>query len=418
MKKTAINNLDLDLYYELLDNGLEIFVVPKKDSNNIYTTFTTKYGSTTNKFKINNELIEVPNGIAHFLEHKMFEQKDGIDPFTQFNNNGANANAYTDYNQTTYLFSSPNKFEENMKILLDFVGNPYFTDKNVEKEKGIIIQELKMYEDNQFRKGFSKIVENAFNVHPIRIQVGGTIESVESITKEELYKCYETFYNPSNMFIVVTGNIDPEEVVKIVKNNLVDKKVIKYQNVLINEEDKVFKNKEVIKMNVTIPKVYYGFKINIKNYNMKLVKQYLSLYFDSIFDATSDFSEKMKDAEILDEDIGYYFLNTDKHLLIIFGAESKKEEELIKAIKDNLKTKPDEETFNRKKKVFISSIVYASDNIFRINNMIMSSIINNKEFNTDLYNQLKSLNYKDMLDIINNLSFENDLSVLVESKKN
>ena len=418
MKKTAINNLDLDLYYELLDNGLEIFVVPKKDSNNIYTTFTTKYGSTTNKFKINNELIEVPNGIAHFLEHKMFEQKDGIDPFTQFNNNGANANAYTDYNQTTYLFSSPNKFEENMKILLDFVGNPYFTDKNVEKEKGIIIQELKMYEDNQFRKGFSKIVENAFNNHPIRIQVGGTIESVKSITKEDLYKCYETFYNPSNMFIVVTGNIDPEEVVKIVKNNLVDKKVIKYQNVLINEEDKVFKNKEVIKMNVTIPKVYYGFKINIKNYNMKLVKQYLSLYLDSIFDATSDFSEKMKDKEIIDEDIGYYFLNTDKHLLIIFGAESKKEEELIKAIKDNLKTKPDEETFNRKKKVFISSIVYASDNIFRINNMIMSSIINNKEFNTDLYNQLKSLNYKDMLDIINNLSFENDLSVLVESKKN
>ena len=417
MKKTAINNLDLDLYYELLDNGLEIFVVPKKDSNNIYTTFTTKYGSTTNKFKINNELIEVPNGIAHFLEHKMFEQKDGIDPFTQFNNNGANANAYTDYNQTTYLFSSPNKFEENMKILLDFVGNPYFTDKNVEKEKGIIIQELKMYEDNQFRKGFSKIVENAFNNHPIRIQVGGTIESVKSITKEDLYKCYETFYNPSNMFIVVTGNVEPEEVVKIVKENLIDKEVIKYESVEINEEDKVYKENEVIKMNVTIPKVYYGFKINIKNYNMKLVKQYLSLYLDSIFDATSDFSEKMKDAEILDEDLGYYFLNTDKHLLVIFGAETKKEKELIKAIKDNLKTIPDEETFNRKKKVFISSIVYASDNIFRINNMIMSSIINNKVFNTDVYNQLKQLNYKEMLDIINNLSFENDLEVLVESKK-
>lgn len=417
MKKTAINNLDLDLYYELLDNGLEIFVVPKKDSNNIYTTFTTKYGSTTNKFKINNELIEVPNGIAHFLEHKMFEQKDGIDPFTQFNNNGANANAYTDYNQTTYLFSSPNKFEENMKILLDFVGNPYFTDKNVEKEKGIIIQELKMYEDNQFRKGFSKIVENAFNNHPIRIQVGGTIESVKSITKEDLYKCYETFYNPSNMFILVTGNVEPEEVVRIVKENLIDKEVIKYESVEINEEDKVYKENEVIKMNVTIPKVYYGFKINIKDYNMKLVKQYLSLYFDSIFDATSDFSEKMKDAEILDEDLGYYFLNTDKHLLVIFGAETKKEKELIKEIKDNLKTIPDEETFNRKKKVFISSIVYASDNIFRINNMIMSSIINNKEFNTDVYNQLKQLNYKEMLDIINNLSFENDLEVLVESKK-
>lgn len=417
MKKRIIKDLDLELFYEKLDNGLEIFIVPKNDSNNIYATFTTKYGSTTNQFKIGNELIEVPAGIAHFLEHKMFEQKDGTDPFANFNNNGANANAYTDYNQTTYLFSCPNNFEKNMEILLDFVGNPYFTDKNVEKEKGIIIQELKMYEDNQFRRGFSKLVENAFNIHPIRYQVGGTVDSVESITKEDLYKCYETFYNPSNMFIVVTGNVNPKEVIKIVKKNLVDKELIKYKKINIKEIDKVHKEKEIVKMNVTIPKVYYGIKINTKKYNMKKLKQYMSLYLDSLFDATSSFSEEMKNKKILDEDIGYYFLNTDKHLLVIFGGETKKTKELIESIKRTLKVIPDEKTFNRKKKVFMSSIVYASDNIYRINNMIINSIINNKKFNIKLYDELKDLNYNEMMNIINDLCFDNDLEVIVESKK-
>ncbi len=417
MKKTTINNLDLDLFYEKLDNGLEIYIVPKTNSNNNYVTFTTKYGSNNNSFKIGDKLYDMPAGIAHFLEHKMFEQENGLDPFTLFSDNGADANAFTNYEQTTYLFSSPSNFEENLEILFDFIGHPYFTDANVEKEKGIIIQELKMYEDNQFRKGFSKIVENAFKNHPVKMQVGGTIESVKKITKEDLYKCYETFYNPSNMFIVITGNVDPEKTIDIIKKNIVDRKKIDFTNIIPEEPNEVVKKEEVIKMNVTIPKVYYGIKINIGNYDMKIIKQYLSLYFDSIFDATSDFSKNMKEKEIIDEDINYYFINTEEHLLVIFGAETKKENELIREIIKTLSIIPDKETFERKKKIFISSIIYSSDSIFRINNMITNSIINNGYFNTELFNQIKSLNYDEMIDIVNNLSFDNDLYVLVESKK-
>ena len=416
MNKTSINNLDLDLFYENV-KGLDVYIVPKKNVNNIYVTYTTKYGSNNNKFKIGNQTYDMPAGIAHFLEHKVFEQEDGKDPFTLFSNNGADANAFTNYNQTTYLFSSPNNFEENIKILLDFLSKPYFTDKNVQKEKGIIIQELKMYEDNQFRRGFNKIVENAFQIHPTRIPVGGTIKSVKKITKEDLYNCYNTFYNPHNMFMVITGNVKPEEVIKIIKDNLMEKEKIQYELFNVDEPDEVFKKEEIIKMNITIPKVYYGIKINVKNYNMKIVKQYLSLFIDSIFDATSEFSEKMKNNKILDEDINYYFINTDKHLLILFGAETKKEDELVKEIIKNLNTVPDKETFERKKKIFISSIIYSSDSIFKINNMITSSIINNGDFNTNLFNQIKSLNYNDMINLINDLSFENDLYVLVESKK-
>ena len=417
MKKTTINNLDLVLFYEKLNNGLEIYIVPKNNSNNTYVTFTTKYGSNNNNFKIGDKLYNMPAGIAHFLEHKMFEQENGVDPFTLFSDNGADANAFTNYNQTTYLFSSPSNFEENMKILLDFIGKPYFTDKNVEKEKGIIIQELKMYEDNQFRKGFSKIVENAFKNHPVKMQVGGTIESVKKITKEDLYKCYETFYNPSNMFIVITGNVNPDKTIEIIKKNIVEMKKIEFTNIVPDEPDEVSKKEEIIKMNVTIPKVYYGVKINIGNYDMKIFKQYLSLYFDSIFDATSEFSKKMKEKEIIDEDINYYFINTEKHLLVVFGAETKFEKKLIKEVVKNLSIIPDKETFERKKKIFISSIIYSSDSIFRVNNMITNSIINNGYFNTDLFNQIKSLNYEEMVDIINNISFDNDLYVLVESKK-
>ena len=417
MKKTTINNLDLDLFYEKLNNGLEIYIIPKTNSNNNYVTFTTKYGSNNNSFKIGNELYDMPAGIAHFLEHKMFEQENGLDPFTLFSDNGADANAFTNYEQTTYLFSSPSNFEENLEILFDFIGHPYFTDENVEKEKGIIIQELKMYEDNQFRKGFSKIVENAFKNHPVKMQVGGTIESVKKITKEDLYKCYETFYNPSNMFIVITGNVDPEKTIDIIKKNIVDRKKIDFTNIIPEEPNEVVKKEEIIKMNVTIPKVYYGIKINIGNYDMKIIKQYLSLYFDSIFDATSDFSKNMKEKEIIDEDINYYFINTKKHLLVIFGAETKNENELIREIIKTLSIIPDKETFGRKKKIFISSIIYSSDSIFRINNMITNSIINNGYFNTELFNQIKNLNYDEMIDIVNNLSFDNDLYVLVESKK-
>lgn len=416
MKKTTINNLDLDLYYEKI-NGLDVYIVPKTNVNNIYVTYTTKYGSNNNKFKIGEKVYDMPAGIAHFLEHKVFEQEDGKDPFTLFSNNGADANAFTNYNQTTYLFSSPSNFEENMGILFNFLDNPYFTDDNVEKEKGIIIQELKMYEDNQFRKGFNKILENAFQIHPVRYPVGGTIKSVKKITKEDLYECYNTFYNQDNMFMVVTGNIEPIKVIEVIKNNLKVKDKINYELITYDEPDEVLKKEEIIKMNVTIPKVYYGIKMNIGNYDMKIVKQYLSLFYDCIFDATSEFSEKMKSSKILDEDINYYFFNTDKHLLTLFGAETKKEPELVKEIIKTLSMIPDKETFERKKKIFISSIIYSSDSIFRVNNMITSSIINNGYFNTDLFNQIKSLNYEEMIEIINKLSFENDLYVLVESKK-
>ena len=414
MKKININNLDLELFYKKLNNGLEVYIVPDKSKKNTYVTYTTKFGSNNLEFVSENEKIKLNEGIAHFLEHKIFEQEDGSSPFNEFDKNGASANAFTNFDQTTYLFSGPDNFEKNLRLLIDFISKPYFTDENVEKEKGIIIQEIKMYQDSPFREGFKYIKNNIFKNHPIKYDVGGTIESVNSVTKEELYKCYNTYYDPSNMFIVITGNVDYNEAIKIIESSFSDKKSdLKIENIKYEEPDEVEKDLQTIKMNVTIPKVNYGIKINMDDCKLsyKLIKQYLSIYFDSIISATSELSEYLKKEGIITDDLDYCFEQADNHLLVVIIGETKQKEKLVEALKNELNKIPDEETFERKKKVFLSSIVVATDNIIRLNDMITSSIINNKAFNPDLYNQLKALNYNELLEVINNIKF-NNISIL------
>ena len=192
MKKSKLEKIDLELYEETLDNGLNVYVVPKENVNGIYATFSTKFGSIEREFIPigSKKMIKVPLGVAHFLEHKMFEQKDEVDPFTFYSERGCDANANTSNYKTTYLFSGANSFADNINYLLDYVQDPYFTDENVEKEKGIIEQEIKMYEDDPFFKMYNGIIYNSFINHPIKYPIAGTIKDVNSITKEDLYNCY------------------------------------------------------------------------------------------------------------------------------------------------------------------------------------------------------------------------------------
>ena len=219
MKQMKMSNLDLDLFYEKLENGLEVYMIPKKNCNNTYVTYSTKYGSRDYEFVPlgNKKKKKVPLGVAHFLEHKMFEQEDGTDPFAFFSERGADANANTNYTKTTYLFSGTQFLEENLRYLLEYVEAPFFTDDNVEKEKGIIEQEIMMYEDNPYNKAYEGLLYNIFIEDAIKYPIIGTIESVRSITKQDLYECYHTFYHPSNMFVVITGKVDPYEAVKIIQ---------------------------------------------------------------------------------------------------------------------------------------------------------------------------------------------------------
>ena len=301
MKKSKLEKLDLSLYTEELDNGLRVFIVPKTDVNGIYATLSTKFGSVYKEFVPLNEkkMVSVPLGVAHFLEHKMFEQKNNIDPFTFYSERGSDANANTSNYKTTYLFSGPNFFDENINYLLDYVQDPYFTDENVEKEKGIIEQEIKMYEDDPYFKMYDGIIYNTFIKHPIKYPIAGTVEDVRKITKEDLYTCYNTFYHPSNMFLVITGNVDPKEAMEVIKINQEKKKFDSKKEIEIktyNEPDKVEKENEEITMDVEIPKVGIGYKINCSKMKLSIndIKIYLNILFDLKIGPTSLLNEKLK----------------------------------------------------------------------------------------------------------------------------
>jgi predicted Zn-dependent peptidase len=226
MDTQRFSQLDETLYFETLDNGLKVYILPKQGFNKTFVTFTTKYGSVDNEFVPlgKNEFVRVPDGIAHFLEHKMFEKEDG-DVFQQFSRQGASANAFTSFNRTAYLFSSTDQVMKNLETLVDMVQTPYFTEQMVEKEKGIIGQEIMMYNDNPDWRLYYGVIENLYKNHPVKIDIAGTVESIAKITAEQLYECYRTFYHPSNMLLLAVGNVSPEEVISFLKKKPGEEKI-------------------------------------------------------------------------------------------------------------------------------------------------------------------------------------------------
>ena len=424
MKKTKIEKLKLEVYEEKLENGLEIYVIPK-NCNNIYATFSTRYGSNNDEFTPLNEtkMKSFPLGIAHFLEHKMFEMEDGRDPFELYSNNGADANANTSNYKTTYLFSGPEFFKENINFLLDYVQKPYFTDENVEKEKGIIEQEIKMYQDDPYSVLYEKGIYNSFIKHPIKIPVIGDIKNIRKITKEDLSTCYNTFYNPGNMFIVVTGNVEPNEVVEIIKQNQKEKTFEEFKQIKqkkYDEPDNVEKEYEIIKMDINIPKITINYKINYKDLNIDLreIQSYLSMIIDINIGSTSILNEELKNDKVIASNLDFTFMYTDKHILLTILGESEKIELLSSKIEDKMKNlEITEEEFERKKLNIISSYIFMSDNIFSMNEKIMNNIIKYNEIKTDDIDFTKKLDFNKANEIIKQLDLSNNCKVILEPKK-
>lgn len=221
MDKRSNPQIGETVYTDQLPSGLTIAVVRRPGMKKVFGTFATHYGSIDNTFVVPgaSKVTDVPDGIAHFLEHKMFEKEDGGDVFNDFAALGAASNAYTDYTSTTFLFSTTGHVPENLEILLDFVQRPYFTPENVEKEKGIIEQEIRMYLDMPGDRLHSNLMEALYVHHPVRLDIAGSVESIRTITPDMLYECYRTFYHPSNMMVFVTGDVDPEAIFAQVRKN-------------------------------------------------------------------------------------------------------------------------------------------------------------------------------------------------------
>ena len=408
MKKIKIKKLEEDVYYEKMANGLEVFLYTKDDVYTNYVTFTTKYGSVYNDFiPIGEDKIKsFPKGIAHFLEHKVFTEKEDPQPMEFFAKSGSICNAFTTFRNTTYLFYATKDLKENINYLLNYVQNIYLTDESVEKEKGIISEEIHMYEDRPTEVLFEKVRLNTLNSNPYRNSIIGTVKDIESITKDDLETCYHTFYHPSNMFMVVTGSFDPEEIMNLIRENQNNKEFKDMNKIVVKdfkEDNKVVKEKEIITMNTNIPKVAYTIKIPLKN--IKLTRRQLHLYmyilFTTLFDETSTFDEELKKEGIINNTTYVSLLNTDTHLLITLINETDKYNEFLDKLKDKLDDiEISEKDFNRKKKVLISNEIFAYENVENINDIIMDSIIYNNELEDDPIGLISNLSIKELLDLI------------------
>ena len=224
MREIENKNIKEKCYMEKLENGLQVIIIPKKEIQKKYIIWATKFGSIDNTFidSTTGEKVVIPDGVAHFLEHKMFEQKNGVDSLYVLMALGLDANAYTTNDHTAYLFECTDNFYEGLDELMDYVQNPYFTDQNVEKEKGIIGQEIGMYDDDPGWQLYINAMDCLYEKNPIKVDTAGTVETISGINPEMLYKCYNTFYHPSNMVLTVVGDFEPETILAEIKKRLKD----------------------------------------------------------------------------------------------------------------------------------------------------------------------------------------------------
>ena len=425
MKTINMKDSNEKIYYEKLDNGLQIYLYPKNTFNNNYVTFTTKFGSINNEFipVLEDEMIKVPNGIAHFLEHKVFVQENEPQPTEFFSESGTMCNAYTTFKNTTYLFSGSNNLIENINYLLDYVQSPYFTDENVDSEKGIITEEINMCNDRATDILYEEIRRNTFLNNNFKESIIGTVEEINSITKDMLYTCYNTFYHPSNMVLVVTGNFDKDKVIDIIRENQNKKEFVEINEIKIkeiNEPDKVVKKESIISINTDIPKVAYNIKIP---FNKKIDKRkynlYLFIIFSCLFDDTSLFDERLKKENIITNTVYFNLLNCDTHILVSLINETNKYKELLDEIKANLKDiNILEEDFDRKKKVLISNELFIYDNIEIVNEMIIDNILFEDSLKDNIIPIIKELNYEELNRVIKELNLENNTTVILKNDNN
>lgn len=311
-------------YIEDLDNGLKVIIVPKKESTKKFVIWGTKFGSIDNKFILpeTGEEVTVPDGVAHFLEHKMFEQPNGTNSLDTMMALGLDANAYTTNDHTAYLFecSEDENFYKGLDELMDYVQSPYYTNENVEKEKGIIGQEIMMYDDDPGFQLYLNTLKCLYSKCPIRIDIAGSINSIAPINPDILYKCYNTFYNPSNMVLVVCGNFEPQNILEEIKKRLKPSKNIGKIHRIYEEEPKEINEKHMEKsMSVSMPIFMIGIKDKIVNPSERVRRHMaIEVILNLLIGKSSNLYKKLYEEQILlgEADSEYEFSNQYAHILI------------------------------------------------------------------------------------------------------
>lgn len=420
--------LNEKIYNEKLHNNMQVFIMPKKDFSKKYAVFATNYGSNDLEY-INphtQKHIRVNDGIAHFLEHKMFEMPDETNAFDEFAKYGADANAYTNFNMTAYLFSATNNFENALKHLISYVQTPHFTKENVEKEKGIIEQEIKMYDDNPDWQLFFNCLKAMYKNHPNSIDIAGTVESIYKITPEELYDCYSTFYSPSNMALFIVGDVDIKETMEIIKQTVKDDNMFDGQvkRIPAIETDELAQKQIIKELEVSIPMFCIGYKEKeetIKENYPRMKKEIeMDIINQIIFKKGSNLHEKLYGSSLIFSPLSADYTCSKDYGYITIDGESKDIEKvkqiILEEIENFKKNGVQKQEFERIKKQKLGSFIKVFDSVESLANMYLSMYF--KEENLlEYYDYLKELKIEQINNRINKMFDKNQMAISIINPK-
>jgi len=407
MRETYYEQIDERVFETELNNGLKLFIIPKKDFQKTFVTYTTKFGSLDNKFKPHGSdtFVTVPDGVAHFLEHKLFENDDtGEDLFTAFAEDNAQVNAFTSFDRTSYLFSATDHVERNIIRLLTMVESPYFTKETVDKEKGIIAEEIKMYQEQPGYKLMFNTLKAMYDTHPIRVDIAGSVESIYEITKDDLYLCYETFYHPSNMVLFVVGDVDVAHIYDVIATHEAQRDKEAQPQIVrdpLVEKETVNEVKVSETMKLQSPRLMLGFKNKplTDEPNATFVKRDLemTLFYEMLFGEETDFYQSLLNEDLIDETFGYQFVLEPTYSFSVITSATqypdKLKEVLLSEIEKYQGNLTDIEAFDLLKKQFIGEFI---------------SGLNSPEYIANQYTKLyfEGVSLFDLLDIVESITLE------------
>ncbi len=409
MKIIESSKIKEKAYIEKLENGMEIIIIPKKNAIKKYIIWGTHFGSIDNHFIMpkTGEEVYIPDGVAHFLEHKMFEQPNGTNSLDTLMALGIDANAYTTNDHTAYLFECTDNFYDGLDELMDYVQHPYFTDENVEKEKGIIGQEIGMYDDDPGWRLYMNAMDCMYKENPIKIDIAGTVESIRKITPDVLYKCYNTFYNPSNMTMVVCGDFEPEKLLEEIKKRLVPKENQgEIKRIYAKEAKEINKKEKEVSMELSNPLFLIGYKDNIEN-KENLVKKHIAIeiLLNMIIGKSSELYKKLYEENVLlsEPNFDYEFSNEYAHVTISGQSKNPRKvyEEVTKQVRDYTENGLNEEHFNRIKKKVYGDYAIEYNSVADIARMFLAD-------------KMKGINSFDYIEEFNTVTKEYTESILKE----
>lgn len=429
MRKMSVETsqeLNESTFHTTLENGLNVYICKKKGFGKKIGMFGTKYGSVVNDFVdiTTGKRIKVPDGIAHFLEHKLFE-KEGANALDLFSKMGVSSNAYTSFDQTVYFFETSEKLEESIVMLVKLIKEPYFTDENVAKEQGIIGQEISMYDDDPTFMVYFNALRAMYQKNPVRIDIAGTIESISHITKELLYTCYNTFYSPQNMFFLVVGDVDVDKTIDIIDENIkkyetkvnTDAKIEKFT---ANEPKEIAKKEITQKMEIYLPQLCIGYKLPISS-GEDITKNEIivSIISDMFFSKQSDFFEKEYNEGKVNGSIDMQYEGSDTFSHVILSTTSTDidiiENDLLNYIEEIKEKEIDEELFEIIKRKKIGEAILSSDSLNVSYRRVIDSILSNTRVYADI-EILKEITSKDIKEFLHKLNEDNRVSSKIIAK--